>query len=132
MIDILKRIETMRLERNWTEYELSKKAEIPQSTIHAWYRKNQVPALPSLEKLCKAFDISLSVLLSDDSDFMQLSKQDLHALHLFQCLNPKQKQQVLCFLNTLTQEPSASTEEAEASISYPAKEPDDFPDEVEV
>lgn len=110
MIDILKRIEHMRLERNWTEYELSKKADIPQSTIHAWYRKNQVPTLPSLEKLCNAFGISLSVLFSDDSDLLtELSEQELYALHLFQCLGASQKTYLLQFLNSITQESLAET-----------------------
>ncbi len=125
MIDILKRIENMRLERNWTEYELSKKADIPQSTIHAWYRKNQVPALSSLEKLCNAFGIPLSVLFSEDSYLIELSEQELNALRLFQCLNSNQKTRLLQFLSTLTQESQDELEKEIPAVESPSSEPDD-------
>lgn len=39
MKDILKEITRLRLERNWTEYELAKKSGLAQSTISSWYRK---------------------------------------------------------------------------------------------
>ena len=60
MIDILDRITKQRLSRNWTEYQLSQKSGIPQSTISSWYRKNMIPSVPSLEKVCNAFGITLS------------------------------------------------------------------------
>ena len=59
-MDILKKITEMRLERNWTEYELAERAELTQSTISSWYRKNLIPSIPSLEHICSAFGITLS------------------------------------------------------------------------
>ncbi|MDO5409750.1 MAG: helix-turn-helix transcriptional regulator [Lachnospiraceae bacterium] len=103
MIDILKRIENMRFERNWTEYELSKKADIPQSTISSWYRKNQVPALRSLEKLSHAFGVTLSVMVADEEDLVELSSQDRDALRLFHCLTFEQRANLLKLLESLSQ-----------------------------
>ncbi|MGN0293782.1 MAG: helix-turn-helix domain-containing protein, partial [Lachnospiraceae bacterium] len=65
MINILEKIEQMRLKRNWSEYDLSCRADLPQTTINTWYRKQQVPTLYSLDKLSKAFGITLSELLAD-------------------------------------------------------------------
>ena len=55
MKDILSVITTYREERGWTEYQLAERSGLPQSTISSWYRKNMVPTIPSLEKICTAF-----------------------------------------------------------------------------
>lgn len=104
MIDILAKIEAMRIERGWSEYELSKKADIPQSTISSWYRKNQVPTLRLLDKLSKAFDVSLSVLLVQENDLVELSAQEKEVLRIFNCLSPKQRQHFVQFLKSLLEE----------------------------
>lgn len=58
--DILAAIAAYREERGWTEYQLAERSGLPQSTISSWYRKNMVPTVPSLEKICTAFGITLS------------------------------------------------------------------------
>ena len=58
MKDILKEITRLRLERNWTEYELAKKSGLAQSTISSWYRKKQTPSIQTLDKICKGFGIT--------------------------------------------------------------------------
>lgn len=63
MEDILARIIKLRQARGWSEYQLAVKSALPQSTISSWYRKDLVPSVQSLEKICAAFDISLSQLL---------------------------------------------------------------------
>ena len=60
MEDVLEVITRLRLARKWSEYELAKNTGIPQSTISTWYRKGQVPTLPSIEKICAGFGITLS------------------------------------------------------------------------
>lgn len=103
MVDILKRIETMRKKRGWSEYELSKKTDIPQSTISSWYRKDQIPALHSLEKICKAFDLPLSVMVAETDHLTQLSPEDHQILNLFQCMNSQQKTSLLQLLKSFSE-----------------------------
>lgn len=64
MKDILSVITAYREERGWTEYQLAERSGLPQSTISSWYRKNMVPTIPSLEKICTAFGITLSQLFA--------------------------------------------------------------------
>lgn len=66
MKDILSTITTYRERRGWTEYQLAERAGLPQSTISSWYRKNIVPTVPSLEKICLAFGITLSQLFAEN------------------------------------------------------------------
>lgn len=63
MKNILETITKYRLERGWTEYQLAERSGLPQSTISSRYRKDMVPSVPSLEKICNAFGITLSQLL---------------------------------------------------------------------
>ncbi len=58
--NVLERISTLRIERQWTEYELSQRSAISQSTISGWYRRELTPTLPMIEKICTAFGITLS------------------------------------------------------------------------
>ena len=59
-MEILDKITQYRLERNWSEYQLAERSGLTQSTISSWYRKNMLPSIPSLEKICDAFGITLS------------------------------------------------------------------------
>ena len=65
MKDILATITEYREDRGWTEYQLAEHSGLPQSTISSWYRKNMVPTIPSLEKICSAFGITLSQLFAE-------------------------------------------------------------------
>ena len=64
--DILSAITTYREERGWTEYQLAERSGLPQSTISSWYRKNMVPTILSLEKICTAFGITLYQLFAEE------------------------------------------------------------------
>lgn len=102
MIDILKRITEMREERHWTEYQLAEKSGLTQSTISSWYRKDMLPTIPSLIKICDAFEISLSqFFLDNDNNTLQLTEKQLILLTACSKLNPQQYDALLSFLNTL-------------------------------
>ena len=63
--DILATITEYREARGWTEYQLAEHSGLPQSTISSWYRKNMMLTIPSLEKICTAFGITLSQLFAE-------------------------------------------------------------------
>ena len=73
MIDVLDRITYYRKLKNWTEYQLAEHSGLTQSTISAWYRKNLYPTIPSLEKICTAFGITLSQFFATETDSFALS-----------------------------------------------------------
>ena len=65
-MDVLARITALRTGRNWSEYQLAERSGLTQSTISSWYRKNMMPSIPSLERICDAFDITLSQFFLED------------------------------------------------------------------
>ena len=100
-MNVLHKIERMRMERNWSEYQLAEKAGLPQSTISSWYRKNILPTIPSLEKICNAFGITLSVLLTEEKDLVELSSTDKQFLEAIYKLDISQREALLQFLLTV-------------------------------
>lgn len=99
-MDILERIRNLRLERNWTEYQLAEKSGIPQSTISTWFRKQNLPTISSLEKICYAFDITLSDFFREDK-YNNLDENQIKLIRNFHKLNKAQQESLLVFLEQL-------------------------------
>ena len=102
MIDILNKIREYRLERNWSEYQLSEQSGIPQSTISSWYRKNQIPTIPSLEKICSAFNQTLAQFLTEETDSAVILTKEQHELiNNFNKFSREKQEAILHLLKTL-------------------------------
>ena len=72
-MDVLAEITRLPLQRKWSEYELAQYSGLSQSTISTWYRKNQVPTIQTLEKICHGFGISLSQFFAGEEDVVRLN-----------------------------------------------------------
>ncbi len=91
MKDILGTIAIYRQERGWTEYQLAERSGLPQSTISSWYRKNMVPTVPSLEKVCAAFGITLSQLFAENNEPVALTPSQRELLDKWDRLDEEQQ-----------------------------------------
>ena len=91
MKDILATITKYREERDWTEYQLAEHSGLPQSTISSWYRKNMVPTIPSLEKICIAFGITLSQLFAEGDEMVSLTESQQKLLECWSRLSEEQQ-----------------------------------------
>lgn len=101
-MNILDKITQLRIERNWTEYQLSERSGLTQSTISSWYRKNMLPTIPSLERICNAFGITLSQFFLDETaDTIQITDDQRRLLEYAARLDPEQYSALLDFLSTL-------------------------------
>lgn len=76
MENILDTITAYRKERKWSLYDLAAHAELKPSTISTWYNDNAIPTIPSLVKICDAFQITLSEF------FAKAEGNDLPRCHL--------------------------------------------------
>lgn len=99
--DILAVITENREARGWTEYQLAERSGLPQSTISSWYRKNMIPTLPSLEKICQAFGITLSQLFAETDSPVSLTKAQAELLKRWARLDEKQQQAVFHLIDTM-------------------------------
>lgn len=99
--DILAAITEYRVERGWTEYQLAEHAGLPQSTISSWYRKNMVPTIPSLEKICSAFGITLSQLFAEGDSAVSLTESQKQLLTRWSKLNEDQQNAVFLLIDKM-------------------------------
>ena len=101
MKDILSAITTYRVERGWSEYQLAEHSGLPQSTISSWYRKNMIPSIPSLEKICNAFGITLSQLFSENHDPISLTPSQRKLLERWTHLSEDQQEIVFQLIDRM-------------------------------
>ena len=101
MKDILATITKYREERNWTEYQLAEQSGLPQSTISSWYRKNMIPTVPSLEKICSAFGITLSQLFAEGDTVVSLTSSQKKLLDRWSRLSEDQQNAVFLLIDKM-------------------------------
>ena len=99
-MNILDKITEQRLARGWTEYQLSVRSGVPQSTISSWYRKDMLPSLTSLEKICMAFGITLSQFFSE-SALRELTPKQLDLLEHWEQLPTSQQDAVIALIHSI-------------------------------
>lgn len=102
MIDILGRITKHRMSRDWSEYQLAQKSGIPQSTISTWYRKQMLPTLSSLDKICHAFDMTMAQFLSENDSLTEITPDQKELLNKWELLTSAQKNAFLNLMESIT------------------------------
>ena len=101
MKDILAAITTYREERGWTEYQLAERSGLPQSTISSWYLRSMVPTIPSLEKICTAFGITLSQLFAEGDVPVSLTESQRKLLNRWGRLSEEQQSVVFALIDMM-------------------------------
>ena len=101
MVDILDRIIYFRNIKGWSEYQLAEQSGIAQSTINSWYRKHLLPTVPSLDKICQAFGITLSQFFAETDEIPMLTNAQKQLVSASCHLNEQQIQQLILFIETL-------------------------------
>ena len=70
--DVIQHIQDLCKERSWTYYRLAKEADIPYSTLNNMVNRTNIPTIPTLQKLCDAFGITLADFFLDEPDALPL------------------------------------------------------------
>ncbi|MGN0788231.1 MAG: helix-turn-helix domain-containing protein [Candidatus Onthoplasma sp.] len=89
-MDILTKIDRLRIEKGWTIYQLAQNANISQSTLSNMTARKTLPSISTLQKICEAFNMTLSEFFSEETEnsqndlllqkFNKLSKADQQAI----------------------------------------------------
>lgn len=101
MKDILSTITKYRESRGWTEYQLAERSGLPQSTISSWYRKDMMPSVPSLDKICKALGITLSQLFAEDDALVSLTDSQKQLLERWARLDEEQQAVIFALIDKM-------------------------------
>jgi len=101
MKDVRDVITKYREERGWTEYQLAEYSGLPQSTISSWYSKNRLPTLSSLEKICDAFNVTISQLFAEGNEPVSLTDSQKKLLERWSRLNNEQQKAVFILIDKM-------------------------------
>ena len=89
-MDTHTKLNQLLTDRGWTEYRLSKECGLSQSTIGNIFRRNTVPSLSTLERICCGFNISLSQFFAE-GDVVELTPELKELFDYWVTLTPAQK-----------------------------------------
>ena len=99
--NVTERIKELCTLRSWTYYRLAKESGIPYSTLNTMLRKTNAPTIPTLERICDGFGITLAQFFSVDSEISKLLSDQRSCLSAWDSLDANSKELALAYMNGL-------------------------------
>ena len=96
-MDVLARLHGLLEARGWTMYRLAKASGLTDSTIANIYKRNAMPSIDTLEKICQGFGITLSQFFAD-GESVELSPELKDVFDEWRTLMPEQKSAALTMM----------------------------------
>lgn len=100
-INAMARITALCQERNYSYYELAKRAGIPYSTLNTLYLKGTNPSLTTLHRICEGLGITLQQFFSDGEKTSELTPRQEECLSLFSILTREDQELAMAFMKGL-------------------------------
>ena len=91
-MDIIKKLNTLRLERNMSVYRLAELSGLNQSTLANIFSRGTIPSIHTLEAICDVFGISLAQFFSEGEELVLLTAEEKKFLQSYQRLPHSVKQ----------------------------------------
>lgn len=94
-MNVQERLLELMSQRNWTAYKLAKQADLSETTISNMFKREQLPTLYTLGRICDAFGITLSQFFAEGDDPVTLSDEQKELLSNWAALSDKNKEILL-------------------------------------
>ena len=65
-MDVVKKINRMRLERGWSVYRLAVEANLPQSTLTNMFNRETLPSITTLDMICRAYGVTMAEFFAEE------------------------------------------------------------------
>lgn len=99
--EIYDKVDSLRLEKGWTIYELAKKACVAPTTIYNWRDRLSSPTLSLLEAVCSAFEITVIDFLLNEDELMALTEEQKEVMRLWNTLSSEQKKSIINLMKSM-------------------------------
>ena len=102
--DVIKRIESLLKFMHWSPYRLAKNSGIPYSSLNNLLNRRTCPSIPTLEKICRGFNISLSEFFNFTENPLRnehLTETHQDIINSYESLSAKDKELLLAYLRGL-------------------------------
>lgn len=100
-MDIIKKLNKLRLERNMSVYRLAELSGINQSTLANTFSRGFVPSIKHLEALCDTLGVTLAQFFTEDEEPMRLTPQETQFMLNFRKLPYNVKNSIQDIVNTI-------------------------------
>ncbi|MCI9085606.1 MAG: helix-turn-helix transcriptional regulator [Clostridia bacterium] len=98
---VLVRLKELQDNLGWTDYQLSKRADIPQGTISNIYKRNTIPTISTLSSICKAFGITMAQFFAGNNEVIDLTPKMSELFHNWIQLSEKNQNIILDLVKEL-------------------------------
>lgn len=100
-MDVLKHIKELADQRKWSINHLAKIADVPQSTLSGLFQRNNCPTIPTLERICDAFGITMSEFFSKEGLLTELTDEQRQLLDKWNLLSSEHKTAILFLIEKM-------------------------------
>lgn len=100
MIDVVRKINRMRIERGWSVYKLAELSGLSEKTIYNWEKRSSIPTIQALEGICDAFGITLSQFFAEDN-YVEMNAEMKELFDSYLSLMQEQRQAVKVMIKTM-------------------------------
>lgn len=100
-MDVIKKLNKLRLERNMSVYRLAELSGINQSTLANTFSRGTVPSVRHIELLCETLGVSLSQFFAEGEEEMLLTEEEIELIKNFRKLPKSIKGSITNIVNTV-------------------------------
>ncbi|MDE6504282.1 MAG: helix-turn-helix transcriptional regulator [Clostridia bacterium] len=100
-MDVVKKLNKLRLERNMSVYRLAELSGINQSTLANTFSRGTVPSVFNLEIMCETLGCTLAQFFTEDEEYMELTPQEIKFMLNYRRLPESIKLSIADIVNTI-------------------------------
>ena len=99
--DVIEHIKNLCAERGWSYYKLAQNAKIPYSTLNNMLHRDNIPTIPTLQKICDGMGITLADFFCEGAEETHLSQSQKEVLEMYSSLQHDDKKLLLAYAKGL-------------------------------
>ena len=100
-MNVIEKLNKLRLERNMSVYRLAELSGINQSTLANALSRGTVPSVKHLELLCETLGVTLAQFFTEDEKPMSLSQQEIKLINNYRRLPESIKNSLANIINSI-------------------------------
>jgi transcriptional regulator with XRE-family HTH domain len=107
--EVLQKITDLCEEREWTLYKLAKESHISYSTLNNLFLRENIPTIPTIQKICYAFQITLSEFFETPTEtYDSLTEEEQLLVNAWKELQGSDRQLLMSYIRGLVQKKKES------------------------
>ena len=100
-MDVIAKLNKMRLERNMSVYRLAELSGLNQSTLANTFSRGTVPSVQNLEIICNTLGVTLAQFFTDDEIVVRLTEEEAKFFNNYKKLPPAIRSSVNDIVNVI-------------------------------